>query len=115
EARLWMATAVAMQGEFQRDSTIFPPAVANDEYVNEIRRMSREYGQAEFALATARRNGNNQWDVEYANQQLANRVPLRKTFPRLASAFSQKMKAKLPAAQQRAARPADPQQSRVSE
>lgn len=115
EARLWMATAIAMQGDFQRGTTIFPFAVARDEYVNEIRRMSHEYGQAEFALATARRNGNNKWDVEYANQQLAAREPLRKTFPRLATAFSQKMKAKLPAAQQRAARPVDPQQSRVSE
>jgi tetratricopeptide (TPR) repeat protein len=107
EARLWMATAVAMQGDFQRGTQYHPFAIAKDEYVNSIRRMSHEWGQAEFALATARRNGNNKWDVEYANQQLANRVNLRKQFPGFGAAFSQKMKARLPAAQQRAERAAE--------
>jgi tetratricopeptide (TPR) repeat protein len=99
EARLWMATAVAMQGDFSRGTEYYPFAIAKDEYVNSIRRMSHEYGQAAFAVETARRNGNNKWDVEYANQQLANRDKLRKAFPAYGAAFSKKMKAKLPADQ----------------
>ncbi|MGH7214888.1 MAG: tetratricopeptide repeat protein, partial [Tepidisphaeraceae bacterium] len=101
EARLWMATAIAMQGDFQRGTEYYPFAVARNEYVNEIRRMSHEYGQAAFAMETARRNGNNKWDLDYAKQQLANRDNLRKAFPRLGTAFSHKMKAKLPAGRQR--------------
>src|SRR5690606_31048326 len=58
---------------------------------------------------------NNKWDVEYAQQQLAAREPLRKLFPRFGAAFSRKMKAKLPAAQQRVARPGDQQPSPIGE
>lgn len=103
EARLWLATAIAMQGEFSKDSEIYPFAIARNEYVNSIRAMSHEYGQAAFAQATAQRNGNNKWDVEYANQQLAKRQTLVASFPRYGKAFSQKMKAQLPAGQQQSA------------
>lgn len=102
EARLWLATCIAMQGDFTRGTDIYPFAIARNEYVNEIRRMSHEYGQAAFALETAKRNGNNQWDVEYANQELAKRDKLRPTFPRFGASFAQKMKSKLPANQRRA-------------
>jgi Tfp pilus assembly protein PilF len=95
ESRLWMATVVAMQGQFMRDTEYYPAAVFKNEYVNEIREMSRQYGQAAFALETAKRNGNNKWDMDYAKQELAKRDALRKDFPRYGTAFSQKMKSKL--------------------
>lgn len=114
EARLWMATAVAMQGQFMRDTEYYPAAVFKNEYVNQIREMSRQYGQAAFALETAKRNGNNKWDVDYANQELAKRDALRKDFPRYGSAFSQKMKTKLGVAPGRTADGAADQQ-RISD
>lgn len=106
EARLWLATAIAMQGRFQEDTDIYPAAKFKDQYVNPIREMSRQYGQAAFAVETARRNGNDPADVEYARQQLAKRDQLRVGFPRLAGSFTERVKSKLPAGQRRQGDPA---------
>ncbi len=99
EARLWLATALAMQGNFDKGTEIYPFAIARNEYVNNIRRMSHAYGQGAFAVATAERNGNNQADLDYARQELAKRDGLRAGFVQLATSYSQRMKSKLPAGQ----------------
>ena len=44
-ARLWLATAVAMQGNFQEDSDIYPYAQFQRPYENAVRTMSHDYGQ----------------------------------------------------------------------
>ncbi len=48
--KLWLATVVAMQGRFDKDQIIYPSAT-RDEYENEVRRMSREYGNLLFLQA----------------------------------------------------------------
>lgn len=47
EAKLWLASVVAMKGQFQRDSTIFP-AATNDLDETAVRTMSRDYGELAF-------------------------------------------------------------------
>jgi tetratricopeptide (TPR) repeat protein len=59
-ARLWLATAVAMQGKFQQDSNIYPFATYGDTFGNAVREMSHHYGQYGWELAEARRVGGGQ-------------------------------------------------------
>ena len=50
EARLWMASAIAMQGDFDNDSTYFPDAT-NDPYETLVRRTTKEYGDLAWQQA----------------------------------------------------------------
>lgn len=49
--KLWLATAVGMQGRFEEDSGIYPFATL-DQYESAVRRMSHEYGEIMFRQAS---------------------------------------------------------------
>jgi tetratricopeptide (TPR) repeat protein len=47
ETRMWLASAVAMSGDFGRDVTIYP-AATHDQHESRVRLASREYGELAF-------------------------------------------------------------------
>ncbi|MGA8259028.1 MAG: tetratricopeptide repeat protein [Arenicellales bacterium] len=49
-AKLWLATAIAMQGRFMEDSNIYPYAT-RDQYESAVRAMSHDFGQRYAAEA----------------------------------------------------------------
>jgi Flp pilus assembly protein TadD len=88
-AKLWLASAIAMQGDFGHDSDIYPFATHGDDFGNAVREMSHNYGQYFWSLNEARRlqtsgMGNGQAD-NGAKRQIAG---ARAEFPKLAQQFA---------------------------
>jgi len=93
EARLWWASAAAMQGDFMRDSTIYPYAQHKRPYENRVREVTKRYGQANWELAKAKEEGEEYWDTRKSKADQAAAV---KDFPELAQRFVTKVKSTNP-------------------
>ncbi|MBV8780185.1 MAG: hypothetical protein JO353_02200, partial [Phycisphaerae bacterium] len=98
DAKLWHASAVAMQGDFTHDSDIYPFAQFQDTYGNAVRAMSHHYGQYYFELDEAQRlkqqgMGNGDADPA-AKRDIAN---ARAQFPALARQFVEQEETELSA------------------
>jgi tetratricopeptide (TPR) repeat protein len=83
-ARMWLASAAAMQGDFQHDSDIYPFATFGASFDNAVRAMSHHYGQYGWELAEARRVGGGQVGA----QTRADYANAKAQFPILARQFA---------------------------
>src|SRR5207249_6150761 len=93
EARLWLASAVAMQGDFMRDSTIYPFAQFNRPYENVVREVTKDYGQAVWRTAEAKRDNYDDPDLP---KVLAEQKQAIAKFPDLANRFVARAKSANP-------------------
>lgn len=84
ETRLWLASVVAMNGDFPKDADLFPYAT-NDPYQSAVRKMSRDYG----GLAYFRRKGDRAVTLKKHEQE---REVARASFPAVAAAFAARAK-----------------------
>jgi len=83
-AKMWLATAVAMQGDFGRDSNIYPFATYGATFDNAVREMSHDYGQYGWEIAENRRTGGGQVGAQ-TRAKFAN---AKAQFPILAKEFA---------------------------
>jgi tetratricopeptide (TPR) repeat protein len=90
-ARMWLATAVSMLGDFYHDSEIYPVAT-HDVYVTAVRKMGRDYGAVPWAQKRAQQEANsgfaNNMDGPGPREQQLQAGAIA-SFPKLAAEFAQ--------------------------